>query len=125
MLSADHGPSVVFPCRRCGNEVVWIRVAYGSWRLFDSSMQSIDLSYPGNRFAVDRRSRLAVDLDCVRESRWPAKCLSMHKFACPDSYDESKNYRRRPRQANDVDLTDLWRRLAASDDDGQTDSRFA
>lgn len=76
-------------------------------------------SFAGNRFYVPRRSRWVVDLDCVLESRWPPRCLHLHKFSCPESYDESRHYKRRPRQPNDVDMTDLLRRLREYQDDQQ------
>ncbi len=39
-------------------------------------------SAAGNRFAIRRQSRQVIDLDDVLESRWPATCLQLHKFAC-------------------------------------------
>ncbi|WP_396921236.1 hypothetical protein [Mycolicibacterium sp.] len=125
MLDNSNGPSVVAPCKYCDEETVWLRTAYGGWHLFDVSMRLTDTSFAGNRFAVDRRSRLVIDLDCVLESRWPAQCLTLHKYSCPESYDDSRHYRNRPRQANEIDLTDLWRRLAASEAEQRTSSRSA
>jgi len=83
--------------------------------LFDATEQPTCDAFAGNRFAIDRRTRWVVDLDDIRKSRWPGKCLSLHRYRCPESYDESRFYRRRPRQANDVDLNDLFRRLAAAE----------
>jgi hypothetical protein len=115
MLVDSDAPSVVAPCRHCDADTVWLKTVYGGWYLFDASMRLTQDTFEGNRFAVDRRSRLVVDLDCVHEARWPVRCLTLHKFACPRSFDETKFYRRRPRQANDIDLTDLWRRLDAAE----------
>jgi hypothetical protein len=107
----DSRPSVVAPCPHCDTETVWLQTVHGGWHLFDAQMQPTDDSAPGNRFAIARRSRQVVDLDNVQETRWPTTCLSLHRFRCPDSYDDA-HHRRRPRQANDIDLEGLWRRLA-------------
>ncbi|WP_197378771.1 hypothetical protein [Mycolicibacterium mengxianglii] len=115
MLANPDGPSVVATCRHCSNETVWLRTVHGGWLLFDAEMQPTEDTVDGNRYAVDRRSRLVVDLDCVLADRWPARCLSLHKLSCPQSYDATRFYDRRPRQGNDIDLTDLWRRLAAAE----------
>lgn len=112
MTWPDSRPSVVAPCPHCDTETVWLQTVHGGWQLFDAKMQPIDDSAPGNRFAIQRRTRQVVDLDNVLESRWPAQCLSLHRFGCPASYDDSRYYRRRPRQANDIDLDDLFQRLA-------------
>ncbi|MGX9788863.1 hypothetical protein [Mycobacterium sp. MMS18-G62] len=96
---------------------MWLRTVYGGWLLFDASEQLTESTFQGNRFAIDRRTRAVVDLDSVSESRWPTRCLSLHKFRCPQSYDDGRFHRRRPRQANDVDLTDFWRRLNAAEAD--------
>lgn len=71
-------------------------------------MTLTDQSFDGNRFAIDGRSRLVVDLDNVLESRRPPRCLTLHKYRCPESFDESRHYRRRPRQPNDIDMDDFW-----------------
>jgi len=113
-------PSVVAPCRHCQVETVWLRTVNGGWHLFDVEMQHSQDSVEGNRFAVDRRTSLAVDLDCIRESRWPARCLSLHRFHCPASYDDKRYYPRRPTQPTDIDLSDLWRRLAAAKKNNET-----
>jgi hypothetical protein len=75
-------------------------------------MHLTETAFDGNRYAVDRRTRLVVDLTSVLESRWPTQCLTLHRFRCPESYEQSRFHDRRPRQPNDIDLTDLWRRLA-------------
>ena len=93
-------------------DTVWLRTKNGGWHLFDAVMQLTETALDGNRYAVDRRTRLAVDLTSVLESRWPTRCLTLHRFRCPESYDQSRVHDRRPRQPNDIDLTDLWRRLA-------------
>ena len=90
---------------------MWLKTAYGGWGLFDAEMFATPESYQGNRFAISQRSRLVVDLDCVRETRWPAECLQLHKFSCPGSYDEARFYARRPRQPSHVELDDNWDRL--------------
>ena len=108
----DTRPSVVAPCTHCDTDTVWLATAYGGWHLFDAAMVPTDDSFPGNRYAIGRYTHQVVDLDDVRESRWPVKCLQLHKFQCPASYDESRHYQHRPRQANEIDLDDLWRRLA-------------
>ncbi|MGB3481864.1 MAG: hypothetical protein WBB07_06540 [Mycobacterium sp.] len=117
MLDNPDGPSVVAPCSHCDVETVWLRTVNGGWRLFDATMDLTENTFQGNRFAIDRRSRLVVDLDDALESRWPARCLTLHRFRCPQSYDDSRHHTRRPRQANDIDLSDLWRRLAAAKED--------
>ena len=114
MQHNSNGPSVVAPCQHCDVDTVWLRTVNGGWHLFDATMQSTEAACDGNRYAVDRRSRLVVDLANVRESRWPTRCLSLHRFKCPPSYDQSRFHHRRPRQANDIELTDLWQRLAAA-----------
>jgi hypothetical protein len=101
-------------------ETVWLRTVNGGWHLFDVEMQQARESFEGNRFAVDRRTSLVVDLDCIRESRWPALCLSLHRFRCPRSHHDSRFHARRPRQAHDIDLSDLWRRLAAAKKNNET-----
>jgi hypothetical protein len=115
MRDYSNEPSVVAPCRHCDVDTVWLRTTNGGWLLFDASMQLTEASFDGNRFAIDRRTRLVTDLDCVLEKRWPTRCLSLHKFRCADSYDETRFYRSRPRQPNDIDLTDLWSRLERAD----------
>ncbi|OBH05714.1 hypothetical protein A5696_24815 [Mycobacterium sp. E2699] len=90
---------------------MWLKTAYGGWGLFDAEMVPTTESYQGNRFAIDRRTRLVVDLDCTREKRWPSDCLQLHKFSCPGSYDQSRFYARRPRQQGHVELEDFWDRL--------------
>jgi hypothetical protein len=112
--SDNNGPSVVASCEHCDGDTVWLRSANGGWHLFDASMQSTEATFAGNRYAIDRRSRLVVDLDGVLESRWPTRCLTLHRYRCPQSHDRERFHRRRPRQPNDVDLTDLWSRLAAA-----------
>ncbi|MBN3511526.1 hypothetical protein JYB55_22095 [Mycolicibacterium septicum] len=124
MLGNSNGPSVVALCLHCELETVWLRTINGGWLLFDASTQLTETTFEGNRFAVDSRTRLVRDLDCVLESRWPTRCLTLHKYRCPDSYDESRFYRRRPRQANDIDLSDLWRRLAAAENDQGVDDNW-
>lgn len=116
----DNAPSVVAPCRHCDVETVWLRTANGGWLLFDAEMQPTQESFDGNRFAVDRRTTLVVDLDNIRESRWPVRCLSLHKFCCPESFDDTRHFSRRPRQTNDIDLADLWHRLAEAKKNNQT-----
>jgi hypothetical protein len=111
----SNAPSVVAPCRHCDVETVWLRTMYGGWLLFDAVEQHSEESFAGNRYAVDRRTRLVVDLDNVRESRWPRRCLRLHKFRCPRSYDDARYHKRRPRQTNEIDLTDLFGRLAAKE----------
>ncbi|MGU3502223.1 DUF6083 domain-containing protein [Mycobacterium sp. C31M] len=112
MISSDSRPSTVAPCRHCGTETVWLQTAYGRWLLFDAAEFPTEDSAAGNRFAIRRRSRQVVDLDDVYESRWPTTCLHLHRFECPTSYDESRFHQRRPRQANEIDLDDLFGRLA-------------
>jgi hypothetical protein len=124
MLANSNAPSVVAPCVHCQVETVWLRTMNGGWHLFDADEQMIDDSFQGNRYAIDRRTELVIDLDCVRESRWPIRCLSLHRFVCPSSYDDSRHYPRRPRQANDIDLSDLWRRLAAAEKNTKTADRL-
>jgi hypothetical protein len=115
------GPSVVAPCGHCGVDTVWLRTSNGGWHLFDASMRPAEETFDGNRYAIDRRSRLAVDLDDVRQTRWPTRCLTLHRFRCPESYDRARFHHRRPRQPNDIDLTDLWRGLAAARESPQDD----
>lgn len=79
--------------------------------MFDAETFPTPESYQGNRFAIDRRSRLVVDLDCVREKRWPSECLHLHKYSCSATVDEARFYARRPRQPAHVELDDLWDRL--------------
>lgn len=110
----SSGPSVVAPCQHCDVDTVWLRTKNGGWHLFDAVMHLTETALDGNRYAVDRRTRLVVDLTSVLESRWPTRCLTLHRFRCPASYDQSRFHDRRPRQPNDIDLTDLWRRLADS-----------
>lgn len=112
----DSQPSVVAPCPHCDTETVWLQLAYGSWQLFDARMHPTEDSAAGNRFAIRRQSRQVIDLDDVLESRWPATCLQLHKFACPESFDQTRFHQRRPRQAHDIDLEDLWQRLAVRRD---------
>jgi hypothetical protein len=112
MNSPDARPSVVATCRHCSTETVWLQTAYGSWLLFDAEMFPTDESAAGNRYAIRRRTRQVIDLEDEHEARWPAKCLQLHRFHCPGSHDDMKFHQRRPRQANDIDLEDLWRRLA-------------
>lgn len=119
-MSTDHvvmawssaGPSVVAPCQHCRRDTVWLRSVHGGWHLFDADMFATADSFAGNRFAIRRRARDVIDLDCVLESRWPAKCLRLHKYGCPESFDQARYYKRRPRQINDVDLSDMWERIA-------------
>jgi len=114
--NSSNGPSVVATCQHCRAEAVWLQTRNGGWVLFDASERATGDAVDGNRYAIDRRTRLVVDLDSVRESRWPAKCLTLHRFRCPESYDEARFHRRRPRQPNDIDLSDLFRRLAAAEE---------
>jgi hypothetical protein len=104
-------PSTIAPCGHCGEETVWLKTAYGGWGLFDAEMAPTTESHEGNRFAIDRRTRLVVDLDCTREKRWPSSCLRLHKFSCPETYDEARFYPRRARQQAQVELDDFWDRL--------------
>ncbi|ORW30181.1 hypothetical protein AWB91_22715 [Mycobacterium paraense] len=90
---------------------MWLKTAYGGWGLFDAEMAPTTESHEGNRFAIDRRTRLVVDLDCTREKRWPSSCLRLHKFSCPETYDEARFYPRRARQQAQVELDDFWDRL--------------
>ncbi|KRD05162.1 hypothetical protein ASE48_18330 [Mycobacterium sp. Root265] len=112
MDRADSRPSVVAPCKHCSTDTVWLQMAYGGWRLFDAEMFATEESAAGNRFAIRRSSRQVIDLDDEHEARWPAKCLQLHRFHCPASHDDTLFHQRRPRQPNDIDLEDLWRRLA-------------
>ncbi len=112
MQRNSNGPSVVATCRHCDGDTVWLQTVNGGWHLFDTAMQSTAGTFDGNRYAIDRRSRLVVDLDTMVESRWPALCLSLHRYRCPPSYERSRFHPRRTRQADDIELTDLWRRLA-------------
>ncbi|MBX9920541.1 hypothetical protein [Mycolicibacterium frederiksbergense] len=112
MDRTDSRPSVVAPCKHCGTDTVWLQMAYGGWRLFHAEMFATDESAAGNRFAIRRSTRQVIDLDDEHEPRWPAKCLQLHRFHCPASHDDSLFHHRRPRQPNDIDLEDLWRRLA-------------
>ena len=112
MDRADSRPSVVAPCKHCSTDTVWLQMAYGGWRLFDADMFATEESAAGNRFAIRRSSRQVIDLDDEHEARWPAKCLQLHRFHCPASHDDTLFHQRRPRQPNDIDLEDLWRRLA-------------
>jgi hypothetical protein len=112
MDSPGTRPSVVAPCRHCDTDTVWLQTAYGGWHLFDAAMFPTEDSFAGNRFAIRRRSRQVIDLDDVHEAHWPAECLQLHRFRCPASLDESRHHRRRPRQADEIDLEDIWRRLA-------------
>ena len=116
MWDDSNEPSVPALCGHCSVETVWLRTRNGGWLLFDTAEQPTSDAFDGNRYAIEGRSRLVVDLEDVRASRWPAKCLSLHRFRCPASYDDARFHRRRPRQANDVDLSDLFRRLAAADE---------
>lgn len=108
----DSRPSVVAPCRHCNTETVWLQMAYGGWRLFDAEMYRTDDSAAGNRFAIRRSTRQVIDLEDEHEARWPVQCLQLHRFRCPASHDDALHHQRRPRQANEIDLEDLWRRLA-------------
>lgn len=108
----DSRPSVVAPCRHCDTDTVWLQTAYGGWQLFDAAMFPTEDSSSGNRFAIRRRTRQVIDLDDVLETRWPTECLQLHRFRCPASQDASGFHQRRPRQANEIDLEDLWHRLA-------------
>lgn len=108
----DSRPSVVAPCKHCGTDTVWLQMAYGGWRLFEARMYPTDESAAGNRFAIRRITRQVIDLEDEHEARWPAKCLQLHRFHCPASHDDSLFHQRRPRQPHDIDLEDLWRRLA-------------
>ncbi|MFI2839828.1 hypothetical protein [Mycolicibacterium sp. PDY-3] len=112
MISSDSLPSTVAPCRHCGIETVWLQTVYGGWHLFDAAEFPTEDSAAGNRFAIRRLSRQVVDLDDVYEGRWPATCLHLHRFECPASYDDARFHQRRPRQANEIDLDDLFGRLA-------------
>jgi len=112
MDRADSRPSVVAPCKHCSTDTVWLQMAYGGWRLFDAEMFATEESAAGNRFAIRRSSRQVIDLDDEHEARWPAKCLQLHRFHCSASHDDTLFHQRRPRQPNDIDLEDLWRRLA-------------
>ena len=112
MDRADSRPSVVAPCKHCGTDTVWLQMAYGGWRLFNAEMFRTDESAAGNRFAIRRSTRQVIDLEDEHEARWPATCLQLHRFHCPASHDDSLFHQRRPRQPHDIDLQDLWRRLA-------------
>lgn len=112
----DSRPSVVAPCPHCDVDTVWLQLAYGSWQLFDAHMHRTDDSAPGNRFAIRRHTRQVIDLDDELESRWPTTCLQLHKFACPASFEQARFHQRRPRQAHDIDLDDLFQRLAVRRD---------
>lgn len=112
MNRADSRPSVVAPCKHCSTDTVWLQMAYGGWRLFDAEMFATEESAAGNRFAIRRSTRQVIDLEDEHEARWPAKCLQLHRFHCPASHDDTLFHQRRPRQPNDIDLEDLWRRLA-------------
>ena len=98
---------------------MWLKTLYGGWGLFDAQMFATTDSWQGNRFAINRRFHLVVDLDCVREERWPSLCLHLHKYSCSESYDEARFYTRRPRQPNQVDFDDLWERLMRVGSAGQ------
>ncbi|WP_395309648.1 hypothetical protein V4U86_02095 [Mycobacterium sp. AMU20-3851] len=111
MISSDSRPSTVAPCRHCDTETVWLQTVYGGWLLFDATEFPTEDSAAGNRFAIQRRSRRVVDLDDVYQSRWPATCLHLHRFECPSSHDD-RFHQRRPRQSNEIDLEDLFQRLA-------------
>ncbi|MCV7227957.1 hypothetical protein [Mycolicibacterium komossense] len=124
MQHSSSAPSVVAPCRHCDVDTVWLRTVNGGWHLFDATMKSTSATFDGNRYAIDRRSRLVVDLDSLLESRWPALCLTLHRFRCPASYEQSRFHHRRPRQANDVELTDLWQRLADARRRGHDDLKL-
>jgi hypothetical protein len=115
----SNSPSVVASCEHCAGETVWLRTANGGWHLFDATMQPTEETFEGNHYAADRRTRLVVDLDGVLQSRWPARCLTLHRYRCPKSYDQARIHNRRPRQPNDIDLSDLWARLAASKQDAR------
>lgn len=104
------GPSVPWRCKHCNRETVVLQTAYGGRRLFDAEMFPTADSFAGNRFAIARRSRQVIDLDCVLESRWPARCLHLHKFSCPQSYDDAR-HGPPPRQPNHIDLQDIWQRV--------------
>jgi hypothetical protein len=112
MDRADSRPSVVAPCKHCSTDTVWLQMAYGGWRLFNAEMFATAESAAGNRFAIRRSTRQVIDLEDEHEARWPAKCLQLHRFYCPASHDDTLFHHRRPRQPNDIDLEDLWRRLA-------------
>jgi hypothetical protein len=112
MDRADSRPSVVAPCKHCSTDTVWLQMAYGGWRLFDAEMFATEESAAGNRFAIRRSTRQVIDLEDEHEARWPVKCLQLHRFHCPASHDDTLFHQRRPRQPNDIDLEDLWRRLA-------------
>lgn len=114
MLADDNAHSVVAQCHHCEMKTVWLRTVNGGWLLFETEMQLSQDSVEGNRFAVDRRTSLVVDLNCIRESHWPTRCLSLHQFHCPASYHDNRRAHRGPGHANDVDLADLWQRLAAA-----------
>jgi hypothetical protein len=116
MNSPDSRPSVVAPCKHCSTDTVWLQTAYGSWLLFDAQMFPTGDSAAGNRFAIRRQTRQVIDLEDEHEARWPAKCLQLHRFHCPGSHEDARFHQRRPRQANDIDLEDLWRRLAERKD---------
>jgi hypothetical protein len=114
MPSNGVDAAVVDRCPHCGQDIVWLMGVNGGWSLFDAVMGRTRDCCDGNRFAVDRRSRLVVDLEDFRESRWPLRCLTLHKFQCPESSKPGGRYRRRAHQEDDTDLSDLWKRLAAA-----------
>ena len=122
MAYSGTAPSTVAPCKHCGRETVWLRLVYGGWHLFDVDMFPIDDSFRGNRFAIQRRTRQVVDLDCVLESRWPKTCMRLHRYQCPESFDAARHHHRRPRQPNDIDLVGMFTRLAdrKSNDEDET-----
>lgn len=89
-VASPEGAPRAFKCRYCHRRAIRLQTAYGGWRLFDARMFPTDVSFRGNRFAIDRRSRLVIDLDNVHETRWPAQCLRLHRFQCPQTFETSR-----------------------------------
>lgn len=124
MRHTDNRSPVVVPCRHCDVDTVWLRMRNGGWLLFEAEMQSTEASVDGNRYAIDRTTQLVVDLADVRESRHPSRCLILHRFRCPGSYRPSRFPDSRPLEANDIELTDLWQRLANARERGHDDLKL-
>src|SRR5690349_4209324 len=60
--NSTNGPSVVAPCQHCKAEAVWLQTRNGGWLLFDATERPTGDAFDGNRYAIDRRTRLVVDL---------------------------------------------------------------
>ncbi|MGW4535388.1 hypothetical protein ACWEOI_30995 [Nocardia sp. NPDC004340] len=85
---AFREPGIVFQCEHCQTDVVWLATLYGGRRLFDAKEYSTADSAPGNRFAIQRSTRLVADLENVK--RHPPTCLHLHSFVCSGHYQDMR-----------------------------------